>query len=167
MNILQDILGLFKRRKIVKTLQSNDYIPLGTFKSKKEALKPNPKMETVLISAESLKAYIAAGIDPGYKTYTALLTQSGTNPPSVTVLKNEIGNIVWGYDIVGAYDGLLLGGFPQNKTTIIASQYNQSGFDITTTYREDDDYVYVETYKSGNQTNGILFETMVEIRIYA
>ena len=57
MNILQDILGLFRRRKIVKTLKYNDYIPLGTFKSKKEALKPNPKMETVLISAESLKAY--------------------------------------------------------------------------------------------------------------
>jgi hypothetical protein len=61
MNILQDILGLFKRKKIVKTLQSNDYIPLGTFKSKKEALKPNPKMETVIISAIDLKNYTGGG----------------------------------------------------------------------------------------------------------
>ncbi len=61
MNILQDILGLFKRKKIVKTLQSNDYIPLGTFKSKKEALKPNPKMESVIISAANLKNYVGGG----------------------------------------------------------------------------------------------------------
>ncbi len=61
MNILQDILGLFKRKKIVKTLQSNDYIPLGTFKSKKEALKPNPKMESVIISAADLKNYVGGG----------------------------------------------------------------------------------------------------------
>ena len=61
MNILQDILGLFKRRKIVKTLKSNDYIPLASFTNKKEALKPTPKMEAGIISAVNLKAYISGG----------------------------------------------------------------------------------------------------------
>lgn len=80
MNILQDILGLFKRKKIVKTLQSNDYIPLGTFKSKKEALKPNPKMESVLISAIDLKTYIGAGGGGGLLNLTnSLVVSKGGN----------------------------------------------------------------------------------------
>ncbi len=80
MNILQDILGLFTRRKIVKTLQSNDYLPLGTFKSKKEALKPNPKMESVLISAIDLKTYIGAGGGGGSLDLTnSLVVSKGGN----------------------------------------------------------------------------------------
>ena len=61
MNILQDILGLFKRRKIVKTLKSNDYIPLASFTNKREPLKPNPEMEAGIISAIDLKNYIGGG----------------------------------------------------------------------------------------------------------
>jgi len=61
MNILQDILGLFKRRKIVKTPKSNDYIPLASFTNKREPLKPNPEMEAGIISAVDLKAYISGG----------------------------------------------------------------------------------------------------------
>ena len=61
MNILQDILGLFKRRKIVKIPKSNDYIPLASFTNRREPLKPNPEMEAGIISAVDLKAYISGG----------------------------------------------------------------------------------------------------------
>ena len=118
MNILQDILGLFTRRKIVKTLQSNDYIPLGTFKSKKEALKPNPKMESVLISAIDLKTYMSGGgsSSEGYiQTGTTanatpfLLTSSkaianGTVQSfitRVTAISTVLGN-VWCHEFRGA-----------------------------------------------------------------
>ena len=124
MNILQDILGLFKRKKIVKTLQSKDYIPLGTFKKKKGALNPEPDMETVLISAEDLKAYIEAGatpVNPGYKTYIANINNAvGSGDPSVIVYKNELsGPIVWTEASTGVFLGTLVGAFPYEKTQVI------------------------------------------------
>jgi hypothetical protein len=40
-----------------------------------------------------------------YNVYVALLTQSGTNPPTAIVLENTIGNIYWTYDDEGIYKG--------------------------------------------------------------
>ena len=119
MNILQDILGLFKRRKIVKTPKSNDYIPLASFTNKKEALKPTPKMEAGIISAVDLKAYISGGggeVNTGYiQTATTvnatpfLLTSSkaiATNSVQsfvtrVTAISTVLGN-VWCHEFRGA-----------------------------------------------------------------
>ena len=42
-SILQDILGLLKKKKTVSTLKETDYIPLATIKNKKDILKPNPE----------------------------------------------------------------------------------------------------------------------------
>jgi len=119
MNILQDILGLFKRRKVVKTLKSNDYIPLASFTNKREPLKPNPEMEASIISAINLKAYISGGggaVNTGYiQTGTTvnatpfLLTSSkaianGTVQSfitRVTAISTVLGN-VWCHEFRGA-----------------------------------------------------------------
>lgn len=43
----------------------------------------------------------------GYKVYTALLTQSGTDAPVATVLQNTIGDtIIWSRSDVGFYTGV-------------------------------------------------------------
>lgn len=39
-----------------------------------------------------------------YKIYTALLTQSGENPPTAIELENTIGNISFTYTTVGTYE---------------------------------------------------------------
>jgi hypothetical protein len=57
-----------------------------------------------------------------YKSYVALLTQSGTDAPVATVLKNTIGSISTDYDIEGGY--LILNEdtlFTENKTFVICS----------------------------------------------
>lgn len=44
----------------------------------------------------------------GYRSYTALLTQTGTNPPVAKVLENTLGEeVVWTYGGVGIYEANL------------------------------------------------------------
>jgi len=81
-SILQDILGLFKKRKIVKTLKGTDYFPLATFKNKKDPLRPNPERETVIISSTDLKTYISDGITHTLNTTNVLTVMKGGNDAS-------------------------------------------------------------------------------------
>jgi len=65
-------------------------------------------------------------IDPtgGVKEYVALLTQTGTDAPVATVLKNTLGGtIVWTYSNFGRYIGTLAGAFTAN--TIIDRKFNE------------------------------------------
>ena len=55
-NILIDILGLLKRKKIVKNPNNKDYIPLTTLTDfKKPSVKPDPKYQAGIISMQDLK----------------------------------------------------------------------------------------------------------------
>lgn len=55
----------------------------------------------------------------GEKQYIALLNQTGTSNPTVTILKNTLsGAITWTRTGVGTYEGTLTDGFPTNKTII-------------------------------------------------
>jgi hypothetical protein len=102
-SILQDILGLFKKRKIVKTLETTDYIPLATFKKKKDPLKPNPEREIAIISATDLKAYIlidagsfTGGTIVGAYIQTATLTtvSQTTLPLSKTITNGSVRSFI-------------------------------------------------------------------------
>ncbi len=58
----------------------------------------------------------------GAKKYVALLTQTGTNAPTATVLDNTLGGtLVWSYDGVGTYIGTLTGAFTLDKTSVMIS----------------------------------------------
>lgn len=78
-----------------------------------------------------------------YKVYTALLTQSGTDAPTATVLENTFsGTVVWSYVSTGTYRATLSGAFTENKTAIPQSK------DLTdntrrTQYNHDGDEVYI------------------------
>lgn len=65
--------------------------------------------------------YYEPGTQTGsHKVYTALMTQSGTSAPTVIILQNTIGNIVWTWDDPTKIAiGTLAGAFPQNKVRII------------------------------------------------
>lgn len=71
----------------------------------------------------------------GVKEYVALLTQTGTNAPVATVIKNTLGGtVVWTYDNVGRYTGTLASAFTENKTFCISHVANQETADITTSF---------------------------------
>lgn len=115
-----------------------------------------------------------------YKSYSALLTQSGTNDPTVKILKNEIGDIVWTYwgPQEGFVKGTLTGAFPADKTVVIVAN-NREGI-TRASERNDDNTVYIFSHRGkvtvsslGEETivlpkgvNGGLIDTFVEVRVY-
>ena len=61
---------------------------------------------------------------PGYLEYVALLSQSGTDAPVATVLKNTLGGtVVWTRLGSGSFQGALTGAFPINRTLLFAPYY--------------------------------------------
>jgi hypothetical protein len=56
--------------------------------------------------------------------YIATISQSGTSDPTVTVLENTIGDIVWTRTTNGDYRGTLTGAFPIDKTYLMLSNTN-------------------------------------------
>ena len=99
--------------------------------------------------------------EAGYRSYVALISQSGTNDPVVTILENSLGDINWQYDGNGNYEGYLYDSFPLEKTFIRISLSNNTS-EIVNAYRTSNNYVYIET----GGTNGILNNNAFEIRVY-
>jgi hypothetical protein len=63
-----------------------------------------------------------------YKSYTALMTQVGTDAPTVTEIYNNIGPIVWTHmGFTGFLVGTLEGAFPLGKTISLDSVGIKSG----------------------------------------
>jgi len=105
-----------------------------------------------------------------YKVYTALLTQSGTNPPVAIVLENTLGGTpVWTRDSAGNYNATLSGVFTENKTFVT---YTHDGNNGSTGFpggaRWDDDTVWL----TFNDKDGVYIDIgssaidSVEIRVY-
>jgi hypothetical protein len=110
----------------------------------------------------------------GYKVYTALISQSGTAAPTVTVLENTLGGTVaWTRSSVGTYIGTLSGAFTANKTAGWI-QHNLNGsyaFGTDTVwYSVDQDTgstVKINvTNQSGTATDSSMKQASLEIRVY-
>ena len=110
----------------------------------------------------------------GYTSYTALLTQTGTNAPTATVLLNTLGGEpVWSYVDVGLYAITLNGAFTANKTfVLVGCQYNSGQTDTIVpsiefaNVTENSIPLGTRQIEGGALTNGILEGTSIEIRVY-
>lgn len=104
-----------------------------------------------------------------YAVYTALLSQSGTDDPTVIVLENSIGEIVWTRDQNGGYLATLTNAFPQEKTFILITA-NSQGIDLpffTANWNTVDNIVvYTLDGNTVTYTDGLLINTPFEIRVY-
>lgn len=140
--------------------------------------------------SEELK-YVKTGVKntintggASYLVYTALLTQSGTDAPTVisngnnTPWQNTIGSIVWTRTGVGAYAGTLNGAFPEGKTVappwggasalipVYGASIAQAYYEIQ---RTNDNAIGISFYDSDfnavewSSINTFIF---VEIRVY-
>ena len=100
------------------------------------------------------------------KVYVALLTQTGTNAPVATVLKNTLGGtVVWTYDSAGIYIGTLIGVFTLDKTYSIISQ-SISNLATSVVYRTSANTVQVLSAEEGNVVDDILSNTSIKIEVY-
>jgi len=107
-----------------------------------------------------------------YRVYTALLTQTGTDAPIATVLKNTLGaDITWSYAGQGTYNGTLSGVFIEDKTFLTINKSRQGGRQFSL-YRNDDNEIEVVTEIFDGltpiftATDDILVKTSIEIRVY-
>ena len=112
----------------------------------------------------------------GYKVYTALLTQTGVNPPVATILKNTTGGtIAFAYDNVGVYRAVITGAnFTANKTAVfittgltgVAPNPADRQLVPTVTSNTEVTLTNLET-GSAATTNELGETTTIEIRIYS
>lgn len=126
------------------------------------------------------KGYVDAAVSSsgglGYSVYTALISQTGTSDPTVTVLQNTLsGTPVWTRSSTGVYVATLTGAFPANKTTPFNSGlvYESSGFgtgydgQMGGRRTSDDTWTLIVTdYVNGDPFDGSLSDHFIEIRVY-
>lgn len=101
-----------------------------------------------------------------YNVYSALISQSGNNAPVLTILENEIGDIIWAKAEDGRYNGTLIGAFTADKTFGLISQ-RPSTSSFAQVNRISADVIQVESVDAEqNPGNDLLTNNSLEIRIY-
>lgn len=108
-----------------------------------------------------------------YKSYTALLTQSGVSAPVATVLQNTLGlgTVTFSYIGAGNYRAIVSGGFPALKTVCFIGQDNGSATGLNYCYPVDAvtvDNVVIQSKLTDGTTgqDDKLYYTSIEIRVY-
>jgi hypothetical protein len=166
---IQSIMNTYRSTTNVTT-NNNDSIIIGSGNVVGDGLKAlvvgdgltvenNGIATTNLTVTGTLNNRSVSDILPTYTKYVALITQSGTNDPTVIELENTIGPIVWTRVSAGIYEGTLTGVFTVNKTYVMISQLY-----ITTmvgAYAKTIDIIQVETTNDTDLLNNTL-----EIRVY-
>lgn len=104
----------------------------------------------------------------GYKVYTAIVSQSGTNAPTALVLEDTLGAVEWSYNSIGQYKLLFSDSvLNQDKTFILKDfSYDKNSGSILV-YRENNTSLVVETKDfEGTPANNILTAFTIEVRVY-
>jgi len=106
-------------------------------------------------------------VAPKYKIYSAIISQTGITDPTVIVLENTIGNIVWTRTSTGVYIGTLLGQFPATKTMAFIARSADGPFDrFANISRNSNDTIMIGTNSTGTTFDNVLVNTSLEIRVY-
>lgn len=125
--------------------------------------------------SDSARAYISSEVisdGRGYKVYTALLTQTGTDVPVATVLENTLGTVSYEYAAEGIYLIKLNGGNFVRATTFILLGFPtwDGGDDFKFSYGLDgtDSPVTLVSAIASSDTpaNGAFLWQPIEIRVY-
>jgi lysophospholipase L1-like esterase len=103
------------------------------------------------------------------KKYKGLMSQTGTNAPTPTVLENTFsGAIVWSRTTTGQFIGTLTGAFTNNKTlSAITVGSGVGSTSITfTCYRVDNNTVALTTTSGNSYADSILTNATIIIEVY-
>jgi len=121
-------------------------------------------MGEIDINADTFTPYSLAP----YKVYTALITQSGTSAPVATVLQNTFsGSLTWSYVNTGIYRITSSSNeFVSNKTSATCSITNYQAHNIFVLNSLPTSMELQTLSTSGGGFNGMLTNSVVEIRVY-
>lgn len=131
----------------------------------------NGGISATTISADTLIISGNPIYQPSYKVYTALLTQTGTNPPVTTVLENTLGTIpVSSFISVGIFKLTFPNPFNLSKTGIqiqSSHYYSSCQSNSVDVYLGDENVIDIETFDICSNTYiAGLKNTFIEIRVY-
>jgi hypothetical protein len=113
----------------------------------------------------------SAGGDVGgsvYNRYVALISQSGTNAPTVSILENTLGgSITWARTATGTYTGILSGAFAANLTWFSTTNSANSGSVARIDFRRiNNNTVQLQTFNSSNRLEDVFTNISIEVRVY-
>jgi hypothetical protein len=105
-----------------------------------------------------------------YKSYVASLNQASNLAPQATIAYSDLGGtIVWTYSSTGQYIGTLSGAFTADKTLCIVSAPSYSDLLNKNSYslrRTGNNTVQLASTSNSIETDGILSDKLIEIRVY-
>lgn len=111
-------------------------------------------------------AFVQASTRP-YKVYSAMISQVSTSAPTVTVMENTIGAIVWARTGVGTYTATLTGAFTASKVLPFLSNNANTNLDLKElATRTSNDVITLQTYATSVLTDGVISNMTIEIRVY-
>lgn len=100
------------------TLLTNSILSKNLFSLNKDSLGPATSTTITIGYDTATGKFVRSPNAKPYKSYVALLTQSGTNAPTAIVLENDTGlDINWIYSGIGQYDIDFSNIFNRNKTS--------------------------------------------------
>lgn len=119
--------------------------------------------------AEALrKIPTGGGSELPYKSYTALLTQTGTSAPVATILENTLGGeVVWSRDDEGEYVATSDGLFLHDKTFLIITPNQEVYYEFVKNQVNADELFLTQKLQTTNlAVDDLLTLTPIEIRVY-
>ena len=103
---------------------------------------------------------------PIYSKYIALISQTGTNDPTLNILENDLGDLVFTRAAIGRYEATLTGAFPtQGQVYLMVS--NSQVDTYLRIFWTSTDTIEIRTLDFTNTlTDGLLDYNTLEIRVY-
>lgn len=146
-----------------------------------EALNPVIVADEIVIEKDTNRLKVGDGVKAyseleyiktlNYKSYVAKITQANIYAPTVEIIENTIGDIVWTRDIVGQSEATLAGAFSGNTLFMQAGNIFFSWNDeaVVLNYTKiSENVLRFNVYKLSDFTaiDDSLRDTIIEIRVY-
>jgi len=118
------------------------------------------------LQVETINGQSVSNALPTYQKYIALISQTGTNDPTLSILENDLGDLVFTRAAIGRYEATLTGAFPtQGQVYLMVS--NSQVDTYLRIFWTSTDTIEIRTLDFTNTlTDGLLDYNTLEIRVY-
>jgi hypothetical protein len=118
------------------------------------------------LQVETINGQSVSNALPTYSKYIANISQTGTNDPTLSILENDLGDLVFTRAAIGRYEATLTGAFPtQGQVYLMVS--NSQVDTYLRIFWTSTDTIEIRTLDFTNTlTDGLLDCNTLEIRVY-
>ena len=118
------------------------------------------------LQVETINGQSVSNALPTYKKYIANISQAGTNDPTLSILENDLGDLVFTRAAIGRYEATLTGAFPTQGQVYLMIANSQVDTYLRIFWTSTDT-IEIRTLDFANVlTDGLLDYNTLEIRVY-